>query len=72
MLAQTCNIYAFGWVCDKDFAENIAGILREELRNGVVSIEDFLVQIRRFLILERQIAAEHGIQNDTATPDIRL
>mmetsp|Transcript_50006 Transcript_50006/g.113770 ORF Transcript_50006/g.113770 Transcript_50006/m.113770 type:complete len:223 (-) Transcript_50006:299-967(-) len=44
----------------------------EEVRERVLRREDLAVKRRRVLILERKVAAEHGEEDYSATPDVAL
>lgn len=55
----------------KDTVDHVLRLRRQELGQRVVCVENLSVQVRRLLVLERQIAAEHGVEDDTARPQVR-
>lgn len=54
----------------EDLGDEVLRIFREELRHAVVCVKNFLVEIARFLILEGEVATEHGIEDHTTAPQI--
>ena len=45
MLLEAFYIDSLGWIGHKDLGENVFSVVREELRQRVLGIHDFLVQI---------------------------
>ena len=70
MLLKSLNIDTFGGIGHENLLNDVLGIVREELWKRVISIHDLLVQVGCLLILKWQVPAEHGIQNDTTTPNV--
>ena len=54
----------------EDVRYQILSVLRQKRRHLVLSLDDLLVQLLRVLVLERQVSADHGIENDAGAPDI--
>jgi len=59
-----------GWLGGQKPGYEIPGSLTDELRRTVVSSQDFLVQGSCVLILEGQIAAHQGKENNTTAPQV--
>ena len=57
---------ALGRVCIQDPLHQVAAVVAHELRDRVIRIEDLLVEHIGLRVLERQVAADHGVENDTA------
>ena len=55
----------------ENLPNNVFCVRRQELWEGVVGGEDFLVEIRRFLVFERQVAADHCVEDDADGPNVR-
>ena len=72
VLLEALNIDSLGRISDKDLGEDIFGLCRQELGQAVLCIHDFLVQIRRFLVFEGQISAQHGVQDHSTAPNVRF
>ena len=46
--------------------------LRQERRQFKLALNDFFVEGRRVGVLEWQVAADHGVKNDSARPNVRF
>lgn len=57
---------ALGRVRVQDPLHQVAAVVAHELRDRVIRIEDLLVEHVGLRVLERQVAADHGVENDTA------
>ena len=57
-------------VCIKDFCNQISAVRADEIRDSVVSVQDFLVQHVSFWVFKRQISADHSVEDDTTRPDV--
>lgn len=57
-------------VCNENFGNHVFRLLRQEVRKGILGVQDFLVEIRRLLVFERQITAQHRVKHDATTPKI--
>ena len=62
---DSVNVDSLFWVSLKNLTDDVLGVGRQELGQRVVGGEDFLVKIRRFLVLKREVAANHSVKNDT-------
>ena len=60
------------WICVQNLLYDVFALGREELWHLVISGHDLLVQIGCLGVLERQVACNHGIKDDSTRPDIRL
>ena len=49
----------------QDLLEQVAAIVTDELRNGVLGIQDLFVQNIGFRVFKWQITANHGVENDS-------
>ena len=49
----------------KDLLKQVAAIVTDELRNGVLGIQDLFVQNIGFRVFKWQITANHGVENDS-------
>ena len=56
----------------QDLLDEVLALRREELGHLVVRCHDLLVQVRCLGVLEWEVASHHGVEYDTAGPDIRL
>ena len=54
----------------KDLLEQVAAIVTDELRNGVLGIQDLFVQNIGFRVFKWQITANHGVENDSTRPNV--
>jgi hypothetical protein len=70
VLANLIDLNSMVWIRVEDLTNHIFCLLREKIRKIILSIEDFLVEIGCFLVLERKIAAEHGVKYNAATPEV--
>lgn len=60
------------WVRVQNLCDDVFALGGEELWHLVISGHNFLVEIGCLGILKRQIAGNHGVENDAARPDVRL
>ena len=70
MLSDLSNRNSLVRICLEDFCDHIFCFVREEVREGVLGVQDLLVEIRRLLVFIRQEPTQHRIQNDTHAPQI--
>lgn len=70
MVADVLDIEALGRVRIQDARYQVLGLVAEERRQFVFSVQNLLIQLLRVLVLERQIAADHGVQDDSAGPNV--
>ena len=70
MVADVLDSEALGRIRIQDARYQVLGLIAEERRQFVLSIQNLLVQFLRVLVLERQIAADHGVQDDSAGPNV--
>jgi hypothetical protein len=70
--AQTFNVDSLVRVSYENLGQNVLCVRREKLGQGVVGGENLLVEVARLLIFVGQVAAEHGVENYTERPDVRL
>ena len=49
----------------KDLLKQVAAVITDELRNGVLGIQDLFVQNIGFRVFKWQITANHGVENDS-------
>ena len=54
----------------KDLLKQVAAIVTDELRNGVLGIQDLFVQNIGFRVFKWQITANHGVENDSTRPNV--
>lgn len=57
-------------VTDENPLEQVLRILRNEAGNAVLAGQDLLVEQTLAVLVERQVAAEHGVEGDAAAPDV--
>lgn len=62
----------FGRICVQNLSNQIFARFGNESWNQIVAIEDLFVQFAGIWILEWEVAASHGIENDTCAPYIRI
>ena len=56
----------------QNLSNDVLALRGEELGHLVISGHDFLVEIGRLGVLKGQVASDHGVENDTARPDVSL
>lgn len=54
----------------EDSSNHVFALAREELWESILSSHDFLVKVRCLWILERQISANHGVENYSTAPNV--
>lgn len=72
MILNFCDSDSSFGICVQDFANEVLAVWGEKLWHLVVGTHDFLVQIGGFGVLEGKITSNHGIKDNSTTPDIRL
>ena len=72
VLPETFNVDALLWIGYEYLRDDVFGIGREELGKGIISIQNFLVQVRSFLVFEWKVSAQHSVQDDSTTPNVRF
>ena len=70
MITESLNIDALLWVRHEDLADDVFGFGRQKLRKAVVSVENLLIKLGGLLIFIGQIAAEHGVEDNSTAPYI--
>ena len=70
VIANILDAESLGRVRVQDIVDQISGMLREERRFFVFSLYDLLVELLRILVFKRQIAADHGKEDDARAPDV--
>lgn len=56
----------------QDLLNEVLALRREELGHLVIGSHNLLVQIRCLGVLEGEVASDHGVENDTTRPNVRL
>ena len=56
----------------KDPSQDVGGITRNKLRQREITLQNFLIELGGVWVFKRQVTANHGIKNNTTTPDIYL
>lgn len=56
----------------KYFLDHILALGRDEARYQIVAVEYFLIELACVRVFERQISADHGVEDDTQTPNVGL
>jgi hypothetical protein len=72
MLSYSGNGGTLLRVSVQDSCQHVSSLGRYKLWYLIISTQNLLVQLRCLWILEREIAADHSIQNDAGAPDISL
>ena len=72
MVADVLHAVALLGVSVENPADQILALAGEELGKRVVSTHDLLVEVARLRVFKRQIAADHGVEDDTGRPDVRF
>lgn len=70
MLPDLVHVDPLRRISHEDPRDHVLSFRREEVRQGVVGIQDLPVQIGRLLVFVRQVATEHGVEDDSARPEI--
>ena len=60
------------WVRVEDFDDKVLALRRKELGHLVVGSHDLLVEVRGLWVLEGQVASDHGVEDDSAGPNVGL
>ena len=53
------------WICVQNFLNEISGLTIYEIGYRILALKNFLVKLTRIWIFKGQIAADHGVQDDT-------
>ena len=56
----------------EDLDNKVLALRRKELGHLVVSSHDLLVEVRGLWVLKGQVASDHGVEDDTAGPNVGL
>lgn len=56
----------------ENFLDKVRAIPRDVFRNTVVALQNLFIQLIRVIVFKWKVAAEHGVQNDTARPYVHL
>ena len=56
---------SFIWIGVQDLLKQVAAIVTDELRNGVLGIQDLFVQNIGFRVFKWQVATNHSVENDS-------
>lgn len=70
MVPDSFDVDSLAWIGDEDACDHVFGFVGEEVGRGVLGIQYLLVKVRCLLILKRQIAAQHCVENDPTAPNI--
>jgi hypothetical protein len=70
VFSDLINIKSFSGVSVQDVGQHVFWVFRQELRHFVFAGQYFLVQFGGLRILKRQASAQHGIEDDTAAPNV--
>lgn len=70
MVPDIACLESLSWIRVQNLCDKIATVVSDELRDGVVGIQDLLVEDVRLGVLKWQIAADHGVEDDSAGPDV--
>lgn len=70
MLSDSLNVYTLTGICNENTSNHVFGLIREKVRRLILSIKYLFIKIGRPLILKRKVPAEHGVQDDTTTPEV--
>ena len=70
MLFNLLDCDSFIWVNNEDFLDEIFDFFGDSCDGAIVSRNNFFIKFRRFGLHERKGATNHGIQGDTATPNV--
>ena len=70
VFSESVNVYSLLRVGYEDLLQDVLRIRRQEFWQGVIRIQNFLVQVRCLLVLEWKEAAEHCVEHNAATPYI--
>ena len=54
------------------FLDQVRAIPRNVFRNGVITLQNLFVQLIRIIVLKWQVPTKHGVQDNTARPNIDL
>ena len=58
------------WVCIENSFDKIFAVFAYEFWNRVVGVEDLLVEHISLGVFKRQVATDHCVENNPATPDV--
>ena len=66
------DAYASIWVGVQNFADEVLALGGQKLRHLVIGAHDLFVEVRRLWVFEGQVTGNHGIENNSGTPDVCL
>lgn len=72
MLSDICSVISGLRVSVKYLPKKIRGFVRNELGQTKVTLQNLLVQLGSVRVFKRQVPADHGIKDNTTTPNIYL
>lgn len=70
VISDVLDSEALGRIWIQDARYQVLGLFAEERWEFVVGVQNLLVQLLRVLVLERQVPTDHGVQDDSAGPDV--
>lgn len=72
VVADVLDAEAFLGVRIQNLSYEILALGRQEFGHLVISAHDLFVQVRGFGVFKGQIASDHGVEDHTRGPDVRL
>jgi len=72
VLLDLAEFDALYWVGLKHAPNEVFTVGRDLDRHAVVALLDFHEEHGQLLVVEWQAAADHGVENDAATPNVHL
>ena len=72
VLPNVRDLKALFWVSIKNICNEISWILWHKLRNSIISIEDFLVEICCVGVFEGKVTANHRKKDYTTAPNVHV
>ena len=70
VLANLLNGYTVLRICDEDASDHVLSLRTQKLRQGIISVQDFTIEIGSLLVFIWQVAAEHGVKDDATRPQV--
>lgn len=72
MLPDFCSSWASLGVDVKYFLNHVLALGRDKARYQIVTVEYFLIKLARIRVFERQVPADHCVEDDAQTPYVGL